>query len=57
MIRDREKILEDRRRGSEGNLLKMSEKLKVRRRVNWDLADGDLKAVLLTRGECYSCPR
>lgn len=26
------------------------------RRVCWDLADGDLKAVLLTPGECYSCP-
>lgn len=47
----------DSRRGDEGNLLKMSEKdWKRRRRVSWDLADGDLKAVLLTPGECYSCP-
>lgn len=51
------KNTEDGRRGSEGNLLKVSEKLKLRRWVSWDLAGGDLKAVLLTPGECYSCPR
>lgn len=60
MRRTENKTLKDgSSRGDEGNLLPKKKKKKEKgkwRRVCWDLADGDLKAVLLTPGECYSCP-
>lgn len=56
-MRDRKQNTQKQQERWQGKSGEMSEKDWIGgKRANGDLARGDLKAVLLTPGECYSCP-